>query len=365
MTSGTTANERAVLPVEGVRDDLLRVLRPDGSTTGDEPAIADAALREIYGALVRTRAVDQRASQLQHDRRIGFHIGSVGEEAAIIGSAYALAPEDWVFPCHRELGAGLLRGMTLASYCDGLFGNRSDRQKGRQMPDHYAHRHAHLASVSSPIGTQIIHAVGFAWGAKIKNENIAVLVYFGDGATSSADFHNGLNFAGVFKAPCVLFCRNNGWALSNPGGGTPAARQTASETLAVKGGAYGVPAIRCDGNDVLAVIRATQTALARARSGEGATLVEAVIARRDAGAEADPLVRVRRLLARRVGWDDAAQAELERAVAAEIDGAVARAEAEPPPPRGTLFEDVFAEMPWHLAEQRAELDRVSGDKSRR
>jgi 2-oxoisovalerate dehydrogenase E1 component alpha subunit len=349
----TTASERPLAPQRpgAAGDDLLRVLRSDGSLVGEEPRLTDAQLAEIYAAMVRTRMIDQRASELQRDKRIGFHIGSLGEEAAIIGSAYALAPEDWVFPCYREFGAGLLRGMTLTSYCDNLFGNRRDRQKGRQMPDHYAQRDAHLASVSSPVGTQIIHAVGFAWAAKIRRDPFAVLVYFGDGATSSADFHNGLNFAGVFKTPCVLFCRNNGWALS-----LPAARQTASETLAVKGSAYGVPSLRCDGNDVLAVIRATQSALARARGGEGATLVEAVTVRRDAGAELDPNLRLRKLLARRAGWDEGAQRELEATIARELDEAVARAAAEPPPALGSLFDDVFAELPWHLAEQRAELE---------
>src|SRR5262249_26320451 len=157
----------------------------------------------------------------------------------------------------------LWRGMPLDRYVDNMFGNASDPAKGRQMPDHYCWKKGHFGSVSSPIGTQITQAVGFAWAAKLKKDPIVALVYFGDGATSSSEFHNGMNFAGVFKVPVVFLCRNNGWAIS-----VPTERQTASSSFAGKGVAYGVPGLRCDGNDLFAVIRATREAVERATRGE-------------------------------------------------------------------------------------------------
>jgi pyruvate dehydrogenase E1 component alpha subunit len=157
--------------------------------------------------------------------------------------------------------------MPLQRYIDNMFGNANDPVKGRQMPDHYCYKAGHFGSVSSPIGTQITQAVGFAWAAKLKKDPLVAMVYFGEGATSSNEFHNGMNFAGVFKTPCVLICRNNGWAIS-----VPTERQTASETFAEKGIAYGVPGVRVDGNDIFAVMKVTRDAVARAARGEGATL---------------------------------------------------------------------------------------------
>ncbi len=145
-----------------------------------------------------------------------------------------------------------------------MFGNADDPAKGRQMPDHYTCRAAKFGSISSPIGTQITQAVGFAWAAKMKKDDLATLVYFGEGATSSSEFHNGMNFAGVFKTPTVFFCRNNGWAIS-----VPVERQTASASFAVKGVAYGIPGVRCDGNDLFAVFKVTRDAIAHAAARQG------------------------------------------------------------------------------------------------
>jgi pyruvate dehydrogenase E1 component alpha subunit len=192
----------------------------------------------------------------------------MGEEATILGSAAALDEVDWLFPCYREFGALLLRGMPLQSYLDNMYGNSNDPVKGRQMPDHYSGRPT-LRVVSSPIGTQITQAVGFGWAAKMRGENLATLVYFGEGATSSSEFHNAMNFAGVFKTPTVFLCRNNGWAIS-----VPVELQTGSQTFAQKGFAYGVRAVRVDGNDLLAVYKVTRDAVLRARAGEGPTLIE-------------------------------------------------------------------------------------------
>src|SRR3984885_16254033 len=175
--------------------DVVKVQRDDGTLDpAQDPQVADELAISIYRHMVLVRILDEQLVMLQRQGRIGFHVGCYGEEAAILGSAFALRPQDWLFPCYREFGAALLRGMPLQRYIDNMFGNENDPAKGRQMPDHYCYKEARFTSVSSPIGTQITQGVGFAWGAKIKKEDLAVLVYFGEGATSSNEFHNGMNF---------------------------------------------------------------------------------------------------------------------------------------------------------------------------
>lgn len=352
--------------------DVLRVLRDDGSLDpATDPGLSEAEMLVLYEIMVRTRILDERLVTLQRQGRIGFHIGSLGEEATILGSAFALRSSDWIFPCYREFGAALLRGMPLQAYLDNMFGNENDPAKGRQMPDHYTYKKAKFGSVSSPIGTQITQAVGFAWGAKTKKEDLVALVYFGEGATSSNEFHNGMNFAGVFKAPVVFLLRNNGWAIS-----VPTERQSASETFAAKGLAYGVPALRCDGNDVFAVVAATRRAVAHAAAGKGPMMVEALTYRLsghstsddpkayrkedevEAWRRRDPLVRFREHLTGRGLWDDDKQAAVEKQVDADVADAVKQAEATAPPALRTLFEDVFQDMPWHLREQLAQLEKL-------
>ncbi len=347
----------------------VRVMREDGSIDpARDPKLSDERLVELYSFMVRTRVVDERLVTLQRQGRIGFHIGSLGEEATIIGSAAAARPNDWIFPCYREFGALLLRGMPLQRYVDNMFGNGNDVVKGRQMPDHYSGREYHFGSVSSPIGTQITQAVGFAWAAKMKKDDLVTLVYFGEGATSSNEFHNGVNFAGVFKTPTVFLCRNNGWAIS-----VPASKQSASQTFADKAIAYGIRGVRVDGNDLLAVYLATREAIDRASRGEGATMLELLTYRlsghstsddpkayrKDAEVDAwkskDPNVRMRAWLERRGLWNDKKQTELEEKVANELQECVKLAEKTPPPPLESMFEEVYAEMPWHLREQREQL----------
>jgi 2-oxoisovalerate dehydrogenase E1 component alpha subunit len=351
----------------GVTDDVLRILGDDG-TVPDEYALTDADVRTLYRAMVETRFLDERLTALQRQGRIGFHVGSLGEEGAIIGSAFAMRPQDWLFPCYREFGAALLRGLDFQRFIDNMFGNANDTVKGRQMPDHYTCRASHWISISSPVGTQITQAVGFAWAGKLKKADLATLVYFGDGATSSADFHAGMNFAGVFKIPTVFLCRNNGWAIS-----VPAERQTASETFAAKGVAYGVPAVRVDGNDVFAVVHAVRSAVARGARGEGPTLVEAITYRMGGHstsddpnayrqsevlkpwAERDPIARVRRYLEKRGAWSDAEEREVTESIGARFKEAVERAEKTPRPALETMFDDVYQSPPWHLVEERAAL----------
>jgi pyruvate dehydrogenase E1 component alpha subunit len=222
---------------------MVSALRPDGTLDPEhDPGLSDDEVVYLYRQMVTTRQMDERLVQLQRQGRIGFHVGSLGEEAAILGSAYAMARQDFLFPCYREFGAALMRGLPLQKFIDNMFGNANDTVQGRQMPNHTTCRDVGWCSISSPVGTQITQAVGFAWAAKIKKQNASALVYFGDGATSSSDFHSGVNFAGVFKVPCVLLCRNNGWAIS-----VPVERQTATKTFAEKAAAYGIPGVRVDG----------------------------------------------------------------------------------------------------------------------
>jgi 2-oxoisovalerate dehydrogenase E1 component alpha subunit len=347
----------------------VRVLRDDGSLDpAFDPHLDPETVLAIYKHLVLVRLLDDRLVTLQRQGRIGFHIGSLGEEAAIIGSAAAVRASDWLFPCYREFGAALWRGMSLQAYMNNMFGNSEDPAKGRQMPDHYTCRAAKFGSISSPIGTQITQGVGFAWAAKMRKDDLATLVYFGEGATSSAEFHNGMNFAGVFKTPTVFFCRNNGWAIS-----VPVERQTASSSFAIKGVAYGIPGIRCDGNDLFAVYKCTRDAIAHAAAGGGPTIIEAMTYRLSGHSTSDdpkayrkegevehwkkrdPIARLRKHLELEGRWDDARQQALEAEVDAKIKDAVAVAEKIQPPSLESMFEDVFAEPPWHLQEQRDQL----------
>jgi pyruvate dehydrogenase E1 component alpha subunit/2-oxoisovalerate dehydrogenase E1 component alpha subunit len=345
--------------------ELLRVLGDDGRASLDEALLPDAARRaEMFRQLWRARRVDERLSALQRQGRIGFFGSCFGQEAVPIGAAFALAPDDWVFPALREAAVMLVRGFPLVDYFAQMFGSARDAQKGRQMPSHQASRRVHQVSWSSSIGSQLPHAVGMAFAAARAGDSAIALAFLGEGATSTPDFHAALNLAGVLRARVVFVCVNNQYALS-----TAARRQTSSESFAAKARAYGLRGRRVDGNDVLAVELALRQAGENARSGLGPSLVECVTYRRGphsssddptryrnaaeeaAWAARDPLTLFRRHLeqARLLAPGD--ERRLLAALDLEIDAALAVAEADPPPARETLFEDVYARVPWHLAEQ--------------
>jgi pyruvate dehydrogenase E1 component alpha subunit/2-oxoisovalerate dehydrogenase E1 component alpha subunit len=349
--------------------DWLQILGEDGTADPTlDPQLKPDALRAIYRATLRVRLLDERMLSLQRQGRIGFYGLTTGEEAAVIGSAYALRPEDWILPALRQGGAALLRGFPLELLVAQCIGNSLDVQKGRQMPCHYSYKPANFVAWSSCIGTQLPHAVGLAWAAKLKGDPIVAMAYLGDGATSEGDFHVAMNFAGVFRVPVVFVCQNNQWAIS-----VPFSQQTAAKNIAVKAEAYGFSGIRVDGNDLLAVYRAAREAVERARSGGGPTLIEAVTYRlgghsssddptryRDEAEvkewqKRDPLERFRRYLEARDLWSQSADEELRKALDAEISQAIKIAEAAPPPPMESLFEDVYAEIPAHLQAQLREL----------
>ncbi|WP_437956991.1 thiamine pyrophosphate-dependent enzyme [Sorangium sp. So ce119] len=356
---------------EGDDEGLLSVLRDDGTLDpATDPGLADALLLRAFREIKRLRLLDARMLLLQRQGRVGFYGACTGQEATPIAAALALEPGDWVFPALRESVMMLVRGFPLRTYVAQVFGNAGDLLKGRQMPSHMSGRRVNQVSWSSCIGPQIPQAVGAAWAAKLRRDSTVVVGFMGDGATSEPDFHSAMNFAAVFRVPCVMICQNNHWAIS-----VPTERQTASRTIAIKGRAYGVPSMRVDGNDVIAVYRAVSEAVARARSGGGPTFIEALTYRVgahsssddpsryrsqeevDRWTQRDPLLRLGRHLAARGLLDDAAEAALEAELNAEIAAAVTEVEGMDPPARETLFEDVYAELPWHLRDQRAELLR--------
>jgi pyruvate dehydrogenase E1 component alpha subunit/2-oxoisovalerate dehydrogenase E1 component alpha subunit len=351
---------------------LFQVLRDDGSVdAATDPKMSEALVIKAYREIKRLRLLDARMILQQRQGRVGFYGACTGQEATPIATALALQPEDWVFPALRESSIMLVRGFPLATYLAQVYGNAADLLKGRQMPSHMSGRQVNQVSWSSVICPQVPQAVGAAWAAKLKRDPVVTVGFVGDGATSEPDFHNAMNFAGVFKVPCVIVCQNNHWAIS-----VPSARQTAAKTFAVKGRAYGVPSLRVDGNDVLAMYGAVCEAARRARSGDGPTFIEAVTYRIgahstsddptryrsqeevDAWMARDPLARLRKHLVRLGLIDDARDAALEQELNVEIAAAIAEVEHVGPPARETLFDDVYAELPWNLRDQRDELLRT-------
>ena len=352
--------------------DMLQILGESGRVKGSVPRLSKRTLLEAYELMLRTRLLDERMINLQRQGRIGFYVPSTGEEAAQVGCALAMGKADWAYPSYRMPGLHLTLGAPLEAMVANCFGNEADLCKGRQMPVHYAFREQRLVSISSPIGTHVVQAVGTAWAMKQRGEKAAAWAWFGDGGTSSNDFHTGMNFAGVWKAPCVMVCTNNQWAIS-----VPLEKQTASETIAVKAEAYGMPGLRADGNDLLAVYQVASEAAERARRGGGPTLLELMTYRRgphsssddptryrgnqaDEWARRDPIVRFRKHLELQDLWSEEQEQELAERLKSGINAAVAAVEKLPPPSLETLFTDVYAKVPAHLREQYEDLIRREG-----
>ncbi len=351
-----------VLPAER---GLRRVIG-DGATVpdGEVEGLDESDLLALYRQLVLLRTYDERSVVYHRQGRVGTYAVFWNHEAMQAGAAYALRREDWIFPSYRESAIGLLRGIPASSILSWWRGHPA----GWWNPADY-----NVASICVPVGTHVPHAAGLAWGKKLKGESAIALVFFGDGATSEGSFHEGANFAGVMRAPLILFCNNNQWAIS-----TPVAEQTRAETLADKAIGYGIPALRVDGGDVLAVYEAVREAAERARAGGGPTFVEAVTYRSAPHATADDprvyidLERVEEErrheclgryegYLRRLGVLTGALAEEIRAEALDVmrEG-IAQAEAEPAPDPGLVFEHAYANPPASLARDLAELRRVLG-----
>ncbi len=327
-----------------------------------------------YRLMVLARLTDERCLVLQRQGRIGFYVPLQGQEAAQVGAGLALEPGDWAFPAYRELGVALTIGVPLGSILDQLFANSGDVTKGRQMPNHFGFRSHNFVVASSPIGTQITQAVGAAMAAQRRGDAIVSIAFFGDGATSSNDFHAALNFAGVFKAPTIFFCQNNGWAIS-----LPRAKQTQSPTLAEKALAYGFPGEVVDGNDLTAVYRAVRAARARALSGEGPTMIEAQVyrfgphstsddprryradAELEAAKQKDPVVRLQKELMAEHLLDETADRAIWEAAKAEVAAALTAAEKTAPVDPHSFLDDVFASPTPRLVDERVRFEELLRD----
>jgi pyruvate dehydrogenase E1 component alpha subunit len=336
-----------VLPAE---HDVRRIIG-DGDLVadGEVDGLDEAALLDLYRAMILLRTYDERSVVYHRQGRIGTYAIFWGHEAIQAGSALALADEDWIFPSYRESAIGLLRGMPPETVLAWWRGHPVGWWDPREF---------RLASITVPIATHVPHAAGYAWGAKLKGESACAIAYFGDGATSEGAFHEGANFAAVMRAPVVLLCNNNQWAIS-----TPLEAQTRAESLADKAVGYGMPGVRVDGGDVLAVYEATVEALARARAGEGPTFIEALTYRSAPHATADDpsaywdaerveeerrnecVGRYESYL-RRIGvlTDELAQ-EIRADALGRMKAGIAAAEAMPPPDPEEVFAHAYVDPP--------------------
>ena len=342
---------------------MLQILTPEGELVGEAP-IDLAMTRKLYRAMVASRMYDRKATSIQKQGRLATYAPFEGQEAAQVGSAAVLRPDDWMVATYRDAAAMWMQGYPW----ELLLAGRTGHERGGSPPDH-----VNVLPPSITVGAHMVHAVGLAWAERLRGSDRIALTYFGDGATSEGDFHEAMNFAGVFRTGTVFFCQNNHYAISMDVGG-----QTATETIAQKAGAYGMPGIRVDGNDLLAVYWATKTAVDRARSGNGATLVEAVTYRLgphttsddptryrlDEEVEVrrlrDPLERVRRYLELNGEWDEEWQKHIENEEGAVVERAVVLAESLTAPDADELFDSMFEEPTSDLDRQRRLLESEGG-----
>jgi Pyruvate/2-oxoglutarate dehydrogenase complex, dehydrogenase (E1) component, eukaryotic type, alpha subunit len=350
---------------------LRQILDENGRALAEVPALSAEELVRMYEGMLRGRLLDEQLLTMQRQGRIGLYLDARGQEAGVIAAAHALTPDDYFVPALRESAAALYRGLPLRTYLAQMLGNANDRAHGRQTPGSVGSRASRHVIGSSSVASQMPHATGLAWAARMRGERAVVVGFVGDGGTSEDDFQSGLNFAAVFKAPVVFVCQNNQWAIS-----TPLSSQTASRSIAIKGLAFGVPSFRVDGNDVLALYAVIKDAVDRARAGQGPSLVEAVTYRMGAHGPSDDPNRYRDPtdalawqhkdpLLRFGVWLDAqkiltteAQTATRQRIDEEIRAAIAAEEAAGPPTVASLFDDVLAESSWLLEEQRAEYLRV-------
>ncbi len=318
----------------------------ENSTVSPAPSLSDEELKRMYALLILARTFDQRALALQREGRLGTYPSILGQEASQLGSALATEKGDWLFPSYRESGVYIALGLPLHMLLQYWAGD----ERGMKIPEGM-----NILPVCIPVGTQIPHAVGTAIAAKYRKDRAAALVYFGDGGSSRGDFHEAMNMAGVFKLPVVFLCQNNQWAIS-----VPRERQTASKTIAQKAVAYGFEGIQVDGNDFLAVYKASRDALAKAKEGGGPTLIECVTYRMSDHTTADdasryrpkeelekwkardPLLRMRLYLEKKGLWNDANQKDAEAHASVMVDEAQKKAESAAPPDPKDMFTHTYA-----------------------
>lgn len=351
----------------GLLDDpaLIRVLDKDGAVVGDLPALSDDQLVSMYELMIRSRVFDRRATAAQRQGRLGTFAILEGHEAVQVGSALAMRDDDFVYPGYREHGVQIAMGMPLEvilTYWRGLPNEEWDQKLYNQMV------------ITVPIGSHLPHAVGHAYAARQRGEDVVTMAYLGDGGTSETDFHSGLNFAGVWKTPTVFLIANNFYAIS-----VPYEKQTASETIAQKAAAYGMPGVRVDGMDPLAVYAATRDAVERGAAGDGPTLIEAVCYRFGPHATADdphlyrteeeeksfrpydPMLRMRAFLKGRGLWDGEREEAASAAAVTEVDEALSRVEAIELPARDDIVRHAYARVPEMLVDQLHRIERAAGE----
>lgn len=342
----------------------FKVVLPEGRLTDEGRCVWKELSREkkldFYRWMVQVRQFDRRSILLQRQGRIGTYAPIAGQEAAQVGSALALSKEDWIFPSYREVGVNMVAGIPLKQILLHWMG----RVEGNRFPEG-----SRVLPPYVPIATQLPQAMGAAWAAKMKKEPSVAVAYFGDGATSEGDFHEALNFAGVFRLPVIFFCQNNQYAIS-----TPFRRQSAVPTVAERAAAYHIPGIRVDGNDVVAVHIAMEQAVSRGKQGEGATLIEAVTYRHGAHTTADdatryreaeeveewvrnrdPIHRLEVLLKAEGLLTDADIRDWEEASRQVVEHAVKEAESVPAPAADHLFAHVYEKMPLDLIKQKRDV----------
>jgi pyruvate dehydrogenase E1 component alpha subunit len=328
-----------------------------------EPDIPEEVLLRLHRTMLLGRKFDERLLNLQRQGRIGTFPPIKGQEAAQLGAIAHLRPSDWMVPAFRETAAEIWRGRSLESviiYNNGYNEGVDIPEDRNDMP------------ISVPVGSQIIHAVGLGWAAQYRKKDDVAMTFFGDGATSQGDFHEGLNFAAVFQVPVIFVCQNNHWAIS-----VPISKQTRSKTLAQKALAYGMPGIQVDGNDILAVYAAAHEAVERARGGDGPTLIECVTYRMmmhttaddpkryrtdeevEKWSKRDPLIRFEKYLLDKGLLPEGQRNQVESEVLDEIQAAVDRAEKqmEALGDPMEMYDHAYADMPSHLEEQKAYLAR--------
>ena len=339
---------------------MLRLLSPDGTPVGDTAVgLSEEDLRALLRFMILARRLDRECMALQRQGELTVYPPFEGQEAAQVASAFALGPQDFAFPTFRELAAAIVRGVDVVQYLE--------YHRGTWHGGPYDPFASGFAPICVPVATQIVHAVGWALGAKLDGRSACSLAYFGDGSASEGDFHEAANLAAVFAAPAILFCQNNGWAISVP------AREQYVAPIAERAAGYGFPGVRVDGNDVLAVYRTTREAVERARSGGGPTLIEAMTYRIGPHSTADdatryrdeadverwrardPIERFRRFLA----TDGVAGEAFVRACEQEADGWISgireQITAVGPPPASEIFDHVFGDPPSTLLRQRREM----------
>lgn len=346
-----------------VLDDCGQPVSDDSVQIDEEMAV------KMYKDMVTLQIMDTIFYEAQRQGRISFYLTAIGEEAINIASAAALHMDDLVFPQYREAGVLLWRGFTLQEFANQCFGNKFDNGKGRQMPIHYGSNKHNYFTVASTVATQVPHAVGAAYSLKMDRRDACTITYFGDGGTSTGDFHAALNFAAVMEAPVIFFCRNNGWAIS-----TPVMDQFRSDGIVVRGQAYGVRSIRVDGNDALAVYNAVRVARKMAISECRPILIEALTYRSGHHSTSDdsskyrpaeeiewwrvaqdPVTRFRKWIEREGWWSAPAESELRDGIRKQVLHAIQNAEKVEKPTIGEIFTDVYDVPPSNLSDQEKSL----------